>query len=100
MANKIISGQGLHTPCQGCIASQGILWFKAYQQMSYCYLLHSQPAKAQMSLAFRQAKFENIVIEPVQNISNNVVCATSKSSDQPAHTCSLIRAYARRLNSL
>ena len=31
-------------------------------------------------------------------ISNNVVCATSKASDQPAHTRSLIRAYASRLN--
>ena len=27
-------------------------------------------------------------------ISNDVVCATSKASDQPAHTCSLIRAFA------
>ena len=27
-------------------------------------------------------------------IPNNVVCATSKASDQPAHTCSLIRAFA------
>ena len=28
--------------------------------------------------------------------SNNVVCATSKTSDQPAHTRSLIRAFASR----
>ena len=26
------------------------------------------------------------IIEPVHEISNNVVCATSKASDQPAHT--------------
>ena len=32
--------------------------------------------------------------------SNNVVCVTSKSSDQPAHTHSLIRAFASRLNIL
>ena len=32
--------------------------------------------------------------------SNNLVCATSKGSDQPAHTRSLIRAFASRLNSL
>ena len=33
--------------------------------------------------------------EPVHEISNNVVCATSKASDQPAHTrSSLIRAFA------
>ena len=33
-------------------------------------------------------------------ISNNMVCATSKGSDQPAHTHSLIRAFASCLNSL
>ena len=38
--------------------------------------------------------------EPVHEISNNVVCATSKASDQPAHTHSLIRAFACRLNIL
>ena len=36
--------------------------------------------------------------EPRHEISNNVVCATSKGSDQPAHTRSLIRAFASRLN--
>ena len=33
-------------------------------------------------------------------ISNNVVCTISKGSDQPAHTHSLIRAFASRLNIL
>ena len=33
-------------------------------------------------------------------ISNNVVCVTSKASDQPAHMCSLIRAFASHLNIL
>ena len=33
-------------------------------------------------------------------ISNNVVCATSKDPDQPVHTRSLIRAFASRLNIL
>ena len=44
-----------------------------------------------------------IISEPWYGISNNVVCATSKASDQPAHTsctCSLIRAFASRLNIL
>ena len=36
--------------------------------------------------------------EPQHRISNNVVCATSK--DQPAHTCSLIRAFISHLNIL
>ena len=38
--------------------------------------------------------------EPRHDICNNVVCATSKGSDQPAHTRSLIRAFASRLNIL
>ena len=36
--------------------------------------------------------------EPWHEISNNVVCATSKASDQPVHMRSLIRAFASRLN--
>ena len=38
--------------------------------------------------------------EPRHEITNNVVCATSKASDQPAHTRSLIRAFASRLHIL
>ena len=38
--------------------------------------------------------------EPRHEIYNNVVCATSKPSDQPAHTRSLVRAFASRLNIL
>ena len=38
--------------------------------------------------------------EPRHEISNNVACATSKASYQPAHTRSLIRALASRLNIL
>ena len=40
-----------------------------------------------------------IVYEPVHEISNNVICATSKVSDQPAHTRSLIRAFASNLSN-
>ena len=47
-----------------------------------------------------RADLHDIIIEPVHEISNNVVCATSKGSDQPAHTRSLIRAFASRLNIL
>ena len=36
--------------------------------------------------------------EPQHEISNNVVYVTSKGLDQPAHTHSLIRAFASRLN--
>ena len=38
------------------------------------------------------------IFESRHEISNNVVCATSKGSYQPAHTHSLIRAIASRLN--
>ena len=41
---------------------------------------------------------ELIINEPWHEISNNVVCATSKGSDQPAHMRSLIWAFASRLN--
>ena len=43
-------------------------------------------------------KIETDDIELRHEISNNVVCVTSKGSDQPAHTCRLIRAFASRLN--
>ena len=38
--------------------------------------------------------------EPRHEISNNVAFATSKGSDQPAHTPRLIRAFASCLNIL
>ena len=40
------------------------------------------------------------IYEPMHEISNDVVCATNKASDQPAHMRSLIRAFAGRLNIL
>ena len=40
------------------------------------------------------------VYEPVHEISNNVVYSTSKASDQPTHTRSLIRAFASCLSIL
>ena len=51
------------------------------------------------------AKFAYVTLfqtkfEPRHEISNNVVCATSKGSDQPVHTRSLIRALISRLNIL
>ena len=38
--------------------------------------------------------------EPVHEFSTNVVYATSKASDQPGHTHSLIRAFASSLSIL
>ena len=40
----------------------------------------------------------DLIFEPVHEISNIVVCATSKVSDQPVHMRSLIRAFASRLS--
>ena len=40
------------------------------------------------------------IFEPWHEISYNFVCATSKGSDQPAHTRSLIRAFATRSSIL
>ena len=40
------------------------------------------------------------VYEPQHEISNNVICVTSKCSDQPAHTLSLIKAFAGHLTIL
>ena len=48
----------------------------------------------------RKMESVRLKIEPVHDIFNNVVCATSKASDQPAHTRSLIRAFASRLSIL
>ena len=38
--------------------------------------------------------------EPVHEISYNVVCVTSKASNQPAHMRSLIKAFASRSSIL
>ena len=53
--------------------------------------------KKKKDLKVNQRVFTN---ELQHEISNNVVCATSKGSDQSAHTRSLIRAFASRLNIL
>ena len=47
-----------------------------------------------------KTKTDSYEYEPVHEISNNMVCATIKASDQPAHTRSLIRAFASRLSIL
>ena len=39
----------------------------------------------------------DFIFEPVHEISNNVVCLTSKASDQPTH---IRRAFASRLSIL
>ena len=46
----------------------------------------------------KQILFDTVELQ--HEISNNVVCATSKGSDQATHMHSLIRAFASRLNIL
>ena len=41
-----------------------------------------------------------LLIEPRHEVSNNMVFATSKTSDHPGHTHSLNRAFASHLNIL
>ena len=41
-----------------------------------------------------------LFIKPRHEISNNVVWATTKASDQPVHMHSLIRAFASRFSIL
>ena len=53
------------------------------------------PYCLQYRLQYIRTKFELR-----HEISNNVVCATSKASDQTAQTRSVIRAFASRLNML
>ena len=45
-------------------------------------------------------KKDHFIIEPRHEISNNVVCATSKASGQPVQMCRLIGAFASRLDFL
>ena len=52
------------------------------------------------SALFVQTFFNQKLNEPRHEISNNVVCVTSKGPDKPAHTRSLIRAFARHLSIL
>ena len=53
-----------------------------------------------LQIQYSQTVFYVETHEPRHEISNKMVCAASKVSDQPAHTRSLIRAFACRLNIL
>ena len=49
------------------------------------------------TLVWATAYNTQLLFEPVDEIPNDVICATSKTSDQPAHTRSLIRASLARV---
>ena len=59
------------------------------------FFLSSSLDKINLLRNFTLVKLKAIKFEPVHEISNNVVCVTSKASDQPAHMRGLIRAIAR-----
>ena len=72
---------------------------------------NQQTIKSMKNYLARRVKYTNCKLnlgfivgdlkyEPQHEISNNVVCATSNSSDQPAQTCNMIRAFASPLNIL
>ena len=52
------------------------------------------------AIPHRKVYYSENQIEQRHEISNNMVCATSKGSDQPAHMRSLIRVFANCLNIL
>ena len=73
---------------------------KTCSLLSMCKVYHNMYANKHV---FIQIKFQDFIsgrhiVEPRYDISNNVVCTTSKASDQPAHLRSLIRVFASRLN--
>ena len=63
-----------------------------------CYTIISKQSMSMVLI--NDPVLEISIYEPRHEISNNVVFVTSKASDQPAHTGSLIRAFTSPLNIL
>ena len=72
-------------------------FFKAYKikpnRFTRALLLAACPA-TEASDKFEISLVRILDMSQCMRFFNNVVCATSKASDQPAHTCCLIRAFA------
>ena len=64
------------------------------------HILGSPMADLNNMLHISIRHFKNYTFDPRHEICNNVVCATSKASDQPAHMRSLNRDFASGLNIL
>ena len=79
---------------------------KIFLESPFCILVFFHPGTCFAGFVESKMKMNKVTnhinefYEPWLGISNNVVCATSKASDQPAHTLSLIRAFASRVNTL
>ena len=67
------------------------------RRLAWAHTQFNQRRCYPLNLDNMYAKFQ---YELWHKISKNVVCATSKASDQPAHTHILIRAFASHLNIL
>ena len=77
----------------------------SYNKAKYVCFINMQQQKSEIQICSNKHKtglvsLDKNIFEPWHEISNNVVCATSTASDQPAHTRSLIRAFASRLSIL
>ena len=68
------------------------MYFKKFNDRSR-FLIHSEDER----ICVRTLLLNTTKIEPRDEISKHMVCATSKGQDQPAHMRSLIRAFASRL---
>ena len=66
----------------------------------YHRVLYVRNVQSRLTKHVRNVNMRYKMYEPRHEVSNNVVCATSKASDLPAHTSSPIRAFASRLNIL
>ena len=65
-----------------------------YQKGYQWYIMHREVLGSIWKIGRYPIKVSEVlwvveIVEPQHEISNNVVCATSKGSDQPAHTCSI-----------
>ena len=77
--------------------------FTANQNLIRCTILQCELIRLNIvvRLSFPVLpEIKDVIFEPRHEISNNVVCATSKGSGKPVHTRSLIRTFASGLNNL
>ena len=92
---------GGHTFLKHFLSAENIQYRNAHPRLVLKHLKISTRSDWTTSiLSCKILSLCHFTFEPQHEISNNVVCATSKASDQPAHTHSLIRAFASRLNIL
>ena len=79
----------------GCTGSSGCTVIK----MPHCWKSHVTAHLIHFRLFETNDEVRGMFAKVIKNL-NNVVCATSKASDQPAHTRCLIRVFASRLSIL